>query len=252
MSDQRRTNEVAASELERTVEEIRRMLDRVRHNQRALRWRMTLGTIVILILVIGFSSLGYFKLKENFARDKVQEAAATRVRLLLPQLEPVIRTTLSDVAPYYAEVGQQRLQRLSPLLSARVTHQTDQLAQELETQMNGQLQDFFNRISNHATVQLQKDFPGVTADDGNRIGDHLRTVLVARNDKLLAAMNQFYKEENRRIGDSIARFSVPDVKTAEMEALQKRLLHDVLMLADHEMTGAGTAQMAGAHMEAQK
>jgi hypothetical protein len=246
------SNQAPPADMERTVEEIRRMLDQVRQSHRAMRRRMTGGTILLLIFIIGFATLSYFKLKENFSREKVQEAAAIRARLLVPQLEPTIRTTLNEVAPFYLQMGQQRLQALSPRLEASVKQQADRLGQDLEAKMNAQLQDFFNHIANHASVQLRTDFPGLAADDGARVASQLKTILDARSDKVLTSMRQFYAEENKRIAAALARFPVPDVTGTDLETLQKWLLHDVLMMADHELTGTETAEMAGARIDPKK
>lgn len=215
------------------------MLIEVQRRQSTLRARMTLGTLLIVIIILSFGGLTWLKLKENFAQEKIQEAAAMRAKLLLPQLEPPLRATMNDVVPFYIEVGRERLKTLSPKLEAKVKVQADKLGQELEEKMNVQLQDFFNRLSNRASVELFKDFPGVAADNGARTGEYLKRVMVGRNDKLRDSVQQLYTEESKRIGQSMSKFPVPNVGNTDLETLQKKLLHELLMLADYEMTENG-------------
>ena len=230
-----------SADLQRTVDEISEMVRELRLEQSAIRRRVTIGTILILVIMLAFGAAAYYKIRANFAQDKVQEAAAIRMQLLLPQLEAPLAATLRDVVPFYVEMGRDRFGQLSPKLDLRVKEQADKLGTELEQKLGAQLDTFFTRLGNNIAPQLTEKFPALTGDNGVKATARMKQILTDEEAKLRTNTDALYATEFKRISDALAKFAVPDVKQTDIDTLNRQLLHELLMLADYEMTGPAKA-----------
>lgn len=191
---------------------------------------------MILIVVFGFVIAGYFRLRDNFAQEKLQAAVAMRMQLLMPQLEPPLTATLREVAPYYMDMGRDRLQKIAPKLDGRVQQEADKLGKDLEQQMGAQLDVFFAKLNKSASAELTESFPALTADGGARASAKLNELLASEAGSLETQGKTLYEAKARQVRESLAKFPVADVKQADLDTLNRQLLHDLLMLADYEMT----------------
>lgn len=232
------------ADLQRTVDEITEMVRELRLTQSAIRRRVTTGTILIVLVMLGFGAATYYKLCDNFAQDKVQEAARIRMQLLVPQLEAPITATLRDVVPFYVEMGRDRFARLSPKLDLRVKEQADKLGTELEQKLGAQLDTFFSHLGNNIAPQLTEKFPALAGDNGTKAAARMKQILTDEEAKLRTNADALYAAESKRIGDALGQFPVPDVKQTDIETLNRQLLHELLMLADYEMTAPAKAAAA--------
>ncbi len=223
------------AEVQRTVSEIRTMVREIQAAQRSLRTRSILATIVLLLMVIGFGSAIYAQLKAEFAAEKLQAAASSRMQLLIPELREPINQTLSRVVPHYVELGRQRFSAVGPKLDERTRAEADLLGRALEKKLNAQLDAFFFRLKTHANLELQKSFPALSGPEGDKVINKVAQVLVDENQKLHARSETLYQAESKRIGDALGKFPVPDVKSTDLDTLNRRLLHNLLMYADYEM-----------------
>lgn len=226
-------------DLQRAVDDMTRLVQELREAEKTARRRAFLGTLLLIVLILAFALLTYNKVRDNFAQDKLQRAATEHARLLMPQLQPHVQAMMNDVAPYYSEMGQQRLKALSPKLDARVRQQADQLGAEMEKKINAQVEASFGRIMNVVMAKLMQDFPAITQDGGTRATERLKAAMNAETGKLAEHTRSMYKVQSDRIATSLARFPVPDVRKTEMDVLQRQLLHDLLMFADYELTAGG-------------
>lgn len=229
------------AELQRTVDEISEMLRELRVAQKAVRRRVTVGTIVLILVLLGFGLATYNRLCDNFAQEKIQAAAASRMQLLMPQLEQPITATLRDVVPFYVEMGRDRFAKISPKLDLRIKEQADKLGGELEQKLNAQLDAFFARLGNNMAPQIAEKFPALAGDGGIKAVARMKQILVDEEANLRTNADALYKTETTRLNDALAKFPVPDVKQTDIETLNRQLLHELLMFADYEMTAPGKA-----------
>lgn len=229
----------ASADMQRNVDDITRMLGELRLAQNTIRRRIGLGTLLILVILLGFGAASYYKLRANFTADKIQQATAMRVSLLVPQLQIPINATLRDVLPFYVEMGRERFQRLAPKLDASVRDQANRLGAELERKMNAQLDACFGRLNVNLAGQLAEKFPALVGDGGAKAATRLHQVMTDEEAKLLSSTQALYNTESQRVADALARFPKPDVTQTDLDTLHRQLLHELLMFADNEMTSSG-------------
>jgi hypothetical protein len=239
------------AELQRSVEQMTNLVHELRETEKTARRRALLGTLLLIVVILAFALVTYNKVRDNFAREKLQQAAAQRAQQLLPQIQPQVQLMMGELLPYYTEMGQQRLKTLSPKLDARVRDQANQLGHELEQKINAQVEASFGRITSVAMAKLAAEFPAVSKDGGARATERLKAAMAEETSKLSAHTRDLYKVQADRIGASLSRFPVPDVSKADMDSLQRQLLHELLMFADYELTAggkpaAGSAAVQGA------
>ena len=232
------------ADLQRTVEEIGRMVHELRAAQHVIRSRMLAGTLAIVILLLAFGTAAYFKVRDNVAPPKLQAAIATRIKTLVPQLQDPLSLTLHDVVPYYMEMGRTRLQVVSPRLQLQIKGQAENITRDLEQKLSAQIDVYFQGISNRAAAQLTKEFPTVAADGGHRAVNRLQQAMNTEGDNLRKHLQELYDAQSQRIGQSLQQFPVPDVKQTSADTLQRQLLHHLLMLADYELTSEPPAPAA--------
>ena len=234
---------VGTGEVGRRVDEIHAMLKELRATQHAIRRKTRTGLVLVLLVAGGFAVAGYMAVRDNFAPDKVQAAAEARMQLLIPKLEPALTATLKEVTPYYMTMGRDRFQKLGPKLDAAVQAEADKLGKDLEKQMNMQLDGFIAKLSSRAAAQLTANFPGVVADGGARAIAKISQLLLDQGNLFHEKTMAVYLEKVNQVNSALARFPVADVRQKDLDSLNRQLLHDLLMLADQEMTGGGNVPL---------
>jgi hypothetical protein len=238
MSEERGTAaaNAAPADLQRSVEQMTQLVAELREAEKTVRRRSILVTLLLVSVIMLFGVMTYNKVRDNFTQEKMQRAATERAKLLLPQLQPHIQATVNEVIPYYRDMGKDRLRTFGPKLDARVKDQADRLGQELEMKINAQVEASFGRIMNTAMVQLAKDFPAIAQDGGARATERLKAAMTEETGKLAQHTRNLYQTQSQRIAGTLSNFPVPDVCKTDMDILQRQLLHELLMLADYELT----------------
>jgi hypothetical protein len=223
-----------------------RIVQELRRTQSIIRLRTILGTLLLIVMMVAFGLMTFQMMRENLSQEKLQQATADRVKMLIPQLDAPIRATLNNVVPYYMEMGRERLRTLGPKMDARIKDQTDKLGTELERRINAQVEASFGRIMNRTMVELSKEFPAVAQDGGVRATERLKQAMAGETGRLVEHGRTLYDTQSARIRQSLKRFPLPDVRQNDTDALQRQLLHNLLMFADYELTASAQQRPAGA------
>ena len=186
-----------AADLRHTVDEMTRLVQELRRTQSIIRLRTILGTLLLIVVMVAFGLMTYQKMRENLAQEKLQQATADRVKLLIPQLEAPIRATLNNVVPFYMEMGRERLRAMGPKMDARIKDQSDRLGAELERRINAQVEASFGRIMNRTMVELSREFPVVAQDGGVRSTERLKQAMAGETGRLVEHGRTLYDTQSR-------------------------------------------------------
>ncbi len=198
--------QASLADLQRTTDEITRMVRELRSTQVASRTMSMLGIIVLLAIMLSWGWFTYAKMRENFTQEKLQEAAVARAKIMLPQMQDQLRATLHDVLPFYLKMGRERLSAVRPKLESSLKVETDKLGAAIRTSMNQQIDQRFEKIATRASDQLATQFPALAGDAGRHAADRLKQDMVDRGGKLRDRINTMATEELTKVQGVLDKF----------------------------------------------
>jgi hypothetical protein len=146
-----------------------------------------------------------------------------------------VKASLHDVLPFYLKMGRERFAAVSPKLQSRLKEEADKLAPQLQERLGAQVDQSFKEMADHATTQLTQEFPAIAGDGGRHAVERLQQAMVGEGQKLHEHLMTLCDVQTKRISQVINEFPLPDVTKTDSDALQRVLLHNLIMLADYEV-----------------
>ncbi|MCX5659916.1 MAG: hypothetical protein NTW19_09365, partial [Planctomycetota bacterium] len=131
--------------MQKTADEIGRLVQEIRSVQSAMRIQMLLGSIATVLIMVVFGGMLYARMRENLAAEKLQEAARHRASTILPLLADRLKASVHSVLPEYQKLARERVSAITPALQTRLRAQADlipaQIAKDLDANLQARLKE---------------------------------------------------------------------------------------------------------------
>jgi hypothetical protein len=228
------------AELNRTADAIAARIAELRHIQAAVRWQMTITTLLILALMLIFALTTYNKVRHNLSAERMQDALSTKASIILPELQPRFMAALQQVEPTYRDLAMERLKMVAPQVQERFRNRVESLPRELQDELRQDLMSSVQRVESKLQDELKQQYPKLTDEQLRSLGEQLHTGLAAEGQKLAQRMQGLLQQELTKLEDVLDDFPLPNVTEAQPDELQKLFVHSLIMMADHELLVRGT------------
>jgi len=202
--------------------------------QRKLEKINSLLTLGIVVLVVGFMVAGYYKMKSNFAPDRVQESLVTHGPEVVSQVLDAVSTAASEVVPvYYQEVQVQSVDAM-PRLAEAVEKEVVALGESATTKLNAQLEEALNDV--HATQQqaLRQTFPDLTEAQSQKLVDQVMGTVEEEIHGMTGQILASTVGEIAQLDKTVKKFDTSGLPSDEAE-LSRLMVHHLLGFLDEEL-----------------
>ncbi len=194
----------------------------------------SLLTLGIVVLVVGFMVAGYYKMKSNFAPDRVQESLVTHGPEVVSQVLDAVSTAASEVVPvYYQEVQAQSVDAM-PRLAEVVEKEVVALGESATTKLNTQLEETLNDV--HATQQqaLRQAFPDLTEAQSKKLVDQVMGTVEEEIHGMTGHILASTVGEIAQLDKTVKKFDTSGLPQDEAE-LSRLMVHHLLGFLDEEL-----------------
>lgn len=217
--------------------ELERHLAELQRHQKAMRSTVVLATLVIVLLTLGFGYATYQRLAQAINRDTLADALQQRAQVLVPQVGQKVSEAAAIAAPVYRDVAFQRLQEVGPQLQDQVAKELESLSQGFEAELKQRIEASLARILGRVGERVEQDFPALAGENQQRLLDSLHDELSSQSQRIQGDLLAMMINEADRIQQVLVKMDEPQLNGLDKEALERRLLHNLIMLADYYVTG---------------
>lgn len=196
---------------------------------------VTIGiTVLILLMVGGFSLANYMHFKSEWTEEKF----AASLNRELEYLKPTVSTQMQELGkilmPVYAEETRKQFPEMAPIIADRVSEEVDRFCDQFRVDVNGKLQGTGNNLRRRIMRNILDSYPHL-ADE--REQEALMAQFKHSTDRSLAgAVAHFEQLFTKDVSDFQATlYDVPRTNEPLVE-LQKRFIRLWIQLLDEEIT----------------
>ncbi len=225
-----------------TVDRITLQVRELQRSYSAIRRQILFFSALSLVLMLVFGFALVNMMKENFGGEKMQNALANRAGQMWPKVQTQLVDGVRDAAPTYQALVMARLPVVAPALGNRMTHAATEMGPQLSADVIGQADAAFQRVAARLEKDLQREFPKLDHERLAALGEKLQVDLTLPSGKLADHIKELVAKEFQRLSTTLDEFPIGEYKTMSEDQLGRRLVHNLLMLVDHEMELAGTPE----------
>lgn len=233
---------VSAEQLEQTTRAISQKLDALRAEQRSLRRIMILGSLLLVctMLVFGWKLWSYGH--ETYTKEKLQLALEGARPGIEPELKDRAQRFYDQLAPVYTQAALSRWDVIRPQIQSRFAEEANLFPSKLQDKVNVHVDAAFKRVESNVRKSLDKELPTLAFEKLGDVHELIKGSLATQAQKMHERLEKLYKMELSRFQRTLEKFPVPDATAMDRAALQKRFLHELIQLVDHEIFVFGTPE----------
>ena len=194
-------------------------------------WYLTLG---IVLLVVGFSVGGWFRLKSNFAAERVQESLVTHGPEVASQLVEAVTETASEVVPvYYEQVQVQSVQAL-PEVAMVLDKELAAFGESATEKVKDQLEAALENVHQTQEAAIRKTFPDLTQEQARNLADSVMGSVDEELEGLTGHILAKTVGDIARLDKTLKAADTKDLPNDEAQ-LSRLMMHHLLLLLDAEL-----------------
>jgi hypothetical protein len=228
------------TDLGASVDHITQQVRALQGSYAAIRRQILFFSALTVVLMLIFGVALVSKVRENLGGDKMQNALTYRADQMWPKVQTQLVDGVRDAAPTYQALIMARMPVVAPALGNRMTHVAAEMGPQISADIVGQADAAFKRVAGRLETDLQREFPKLDHERLTKMGEKLQLDLTLPSGQLADHIKGLVAKELQRLNTTLERFPIDQYATMSEDQLGRRLVHNLLMLVDHEMELAGT------------
>lgn len=228
------------AELERVADDTRNKIRAIVASQQAGRQQTVVATIAIIAILLVFSAVTYFKMKDNFKDSSIQAILKDRGPDLMDNAKRALDKAKDEVVPVYQAEAMARAKVVGPIVLDRAKAHLSDLPEELRDDLEQRLQLSVDRAHQVIIKHLQARFDDIDPETMAGYLEQLRGKFASKEGVLIDKMTKIFNQERDRVHKVMVKLPVKDTTNVDMRELDRQLLKVCLEYATYEVDVSGT------------
>ncbi|MFM8495552.1 MAG: hypothetical protein ACKOEM_08505 [Planctomycetia bacterium] len=218
--------------LTRAIGECNRRLDQIESANRLTRWLLTGGSLALLAMAGLFVWSLWKTLERQVTAEGLEKALQAKVEAIGPPLGEKLASQVMGAVPAYGDLAMERGMKLLPEMSSRIATEADSFATDTEKMVRARSEEAMQRVARKLAADLKRDFPKLTETRVEQLAGRLRDGLISEGAGLGEQVERTIATERERLAALLDKLPIADAMTEAESRLQKRFIHNVLMMVD--------------------
>jgi hypothetical protein len=207
-------------------------LDEIESANRLTRWILTGGSLALLAMAGLFGWSLWTTLERQVTAEGLEKALEKKVEAIGPPLGEKLTAQVMNAVPAYGDLAMERGMKLLPVMSSRIASEAESFATDTEKMVRARSEEAMERVAKKLAADLQRDFPKLTEARVEQLAGRLRDGLVSEGAGLGEQVERTIATERQRLAGLLDKLPIADAMTEAESRLQKRFIHNVLMMVD--------------------
>ena len=200
--------------------------------QKLKRISQGLGAVFIVVLLAFLAGL-YSRAADMYAPEKFVEPLQKEAQVLLPKLEPELRTLWDETAPVYVEMATEKLQLALPELQERSQKEMELFLTSLSANAERQIHGALNRVVARQQQVFEEQFPALATQDGLRqVGNRWVSTLESDAEDVILHFHDSYVTDLGELAETLDQFRSSEFEGMSDEELARQFVHLWLLKLD--------------------
>jgi len=207
-------------------------LDQIEAANRTTRWLLAGSSLALLGMAGAFGWSLWNTLQRQITPDGVEKALQSKFEEIGPRLGQKLVDQVTGVIPKYGDIAAERGQKIWPVLSAKIATEAESFGNETEAMVQQRSEEALKRVAEKLSADLKRDFPKLTEQRVEQLAKRLHDGLVTEGAGLGEEVQATITRERQRLAALLDKLPVDDAMAESDARLQKRFMHNVLMMVD--------------------
>ena len=208
----------------------------LRRAQAGQRWAMIVLALGAAIELIVFGFISYSTVQHNVRPTAVRAAMAPKVEQMSLPVQKEAIDVLRAVGPKYQRLAAAEFEQIAPDLEKRLVEEGRNLAPALHRGLQSQIESMLDRLRKKVRKDVVARFPSLGEERRLReLVHHFRDRVDRESRAVAGRLRTMFEEELMRVYRVLEELELPDPGRLDHRVLQKRAVHDAVMLLDAEL-----------------
>jgi len=214
------------------IRDCNRRLDEIESANRLTRWILTGGSLALVAMAGLFGWSLWKTLERQVTAAGLEKALEAKVEALGPPLGEKLTAQVMSAVPANADLAMERGMKLLPEMSSRIAGEAESFATDTERMVRARSEEAMERVAKKLAAELKRDFPKLTEARVEQLAGRLRDGLASEGAGLGEEVQRTIATERQRLAALLDKLPIADAMTEAESRLQKRFIHNVLLMVD--------------------
>jgi hypothetical protein len=218
--------------LESVIRECHVRLDEIESANRLTRWLLAGASLGLLLMAGAFGWSLWRTLERRMTSPALEKAIQTKIEAIGPPLGEKLAAQVMSAVPAYRDLALERGMRVMPALSAGIAKEVESFATDTEKAVKSRSDAAMRRVATKLADDLKRQFPTMTEARVDHLAQRLRDGLMSEGAGVAEELQRTMDHERVRLAALLEKLPVDAAMQQSESSLQKRFIHNMLMMID--------------------